>query len=357
MRGRERGFTLIELLVVIAIIAVLIALLLPAVQAAREAARRSQCVNNLKQMALAVMNYHDVNGAFPPTAEASSGVDFGMKPRMLGFMEQQPIYNAINWGLSWNNSAAGNPNSTAYQNKITTFLCPSDGVFPNFQRAGIIVGPSNYGNNIGTILSFGGGRFDGPAYLVDNLAYNGPVSIATIRDGTSNTAIWSEYRKGNATSTSTSVMPRNGSQGVVYQMALPLGMTDTPKNSSTNPVLVGTLAQTLTALNAACSTTNTPQYDLVGYNWMDGWGGQGGPYSHVMTPNHASCVFPTDSPPTGRGSTEWRNLMAANSNHPGGVNMAFLDGSVRFIKNSISVTTYAALGTMAGGEVISADQY
>ena len=356
MKKNLRGFTLIELLVVIAIIAVLIALLLPAVQAAREAARRSQCVNNLKQMGLAVMNYEGTNGAFPPTAEATDGVDFGMKPRILAFMEQQPIYNSINWGISWN-SSAGAPNSTAYMNKINTFLCPSDGIFPNYVRAGIIVGSSNYGNNIGTTLSFNGGRFDGPAYLVDNLTYGGPVTIAAITDGTSNTAIWSEYRKGRATSTSTSVAPQNGSQGVVYQMALPLGMTDTPKNSTTNPVIAGNLAQTLTALNAACSSSNAPQYDLVGYNWMDGWGGQGGPYSHIMTPNHASCVFPTDSPPTGRGSSEWRNMMAANSNHPGGVNMAFLDGSVRFIKNSVNVTTYAALGTKAGGEIISADSY
>src|SRR3954462_12100709 len=132
MKVHRRGFTLIELLVVIAIIAVLIALLLPAVQAAREAARRSQCVNNLKQMGLALMNYESSNGALPPafehyTGDSSAGKTptFGMKPRMLAFMEQQAMYNAINWSFSWN-SSAGYPNSTVYAASIASFLCPSD---------------------------------------------------------------------------------------------------------------------------------------------------------------------------------------------------------------------------------------
>ncbi len=217
------------------------------------------------------------------------------------------------------------------------------------------MGPSNYGNNLGTTLSFNGGQFDGPAYFVDTSTYGPPVTMAQIADGTSNTAIWSEYLKGRGTSTANNVAPQNGPQGVVYQMVVPGG--DTPKNSQTNPQLIGSMQQTLALFNAACTSQNTPQYDLIGYNWMDGWGGQGGPYSHIMAPNHASCVFPTDSPPTGRGSTEYRNMVAASSHHAGGVNMAFLDGSVRFIKNSINLGTYAAIATKNGGEVISADQY
>jgi prepilin-type N-terminal cleavage/methylation domain-containing protein/prepilin-type processing-associated H-X9-DG protein len=349
MKGSRRGFTLIELLVVIAIIAVLIALLLPAVQAAREAARRSQCVNNLKQLGLAIMNYADVNGALPPTAEASTGIDYGMKPRILPFLEQGVMFNSVNFSLSWNNST-GYPNATVYKSAINSFLCPSDGTFPNFNRpTGTVVAGNNYGNNIGTTLSFNGGRFDGPAYLVDTPTYGGVVTLASIVDGTSNTAIWSEFRKGRGTSTSTATAPQDGPQGVAYQMTL----TDT---KYTQPALSGSIQQTLQAIGAACAR-GTPQYDLLGYNWMDGWGGAGGPYSHMLPPNHVSCVFPTDSPPTGRGPTEFRNMIAANSNHSGGVNMGFLDGSVRFIKNSISMGTYAALATMAGGEIIDAGGY
>src|SRR5262245_12785986 len=133
---QRRGFTLIELLVVIAIIAVLIALLLPAVQAAREAARRAQCVNNLKQLALAVQNYHDVNGARPPTAICSSAnasnvcfgwtPDFSVKARILPFLEQTQIYNALNTALI----TFSPDNITGRFSKVGTFVCPSDGSEP-----------------------------------------------------------------------------------------------------------------------------------------------------------------------------------------------------------------------------------
>src|SRR4051812_37261118 len=193
----RRGFTLIELLVVIAIIAVLIALLLPAVQAAREAARRSQCVNNLKQLGLAIQNYIDVHGTFPPTgsavgnaATAASTNDFSMKMRILPNLEQQNLYNGWNQAFGYNIAQ----NGTASAVKVNTFLCPSDPTvvargmsnFPNHD-----FGDCNYGNNIGICLTLNGNNFDGPAYVLGT-SYGGVVTPASIADGMSNTAIFSE---------------------------------------------------------------------------------------------------------------------------------------------------------------------
>jgi len=127
---KRLGFTLIELLVVIAIIAVLIALLLPAVQAAREAARRSQCVNNLKQIGLAIANYESANGCIPPsdnvaiyTSATANANDFGMKVRILPYLEQSTIYNSFNQSYEYNLVQNGTVSAVS----VNTFLCPSDG--------------------------------------------------------------------------------------------------------------------------------------------------------------------------------------------------------------------------------------
>src|SRR5271165_4791802 len=136
MRETRRGFTLIELLVVIAIIAVLISLLLPAVQSAREAARRAQCTNNLKQIALALHNYHDAIGTFPPGGIDDvnwQGTWWNWPAFILPQLEQRNVYNAINFSLPnisvlTNDLAAQDPNVTAWRSVINSYLCPSDQV-------------------------------------------------------------------------------------------------------------------------------------------------------------------------------------------------------------------------------------
>ena len=202
---RRRGFTLIELLVVIAIIAVLIALLLPAVQSAREAARRSQCVNNLKQIGLAMHNYHDVNGALPlgRTLQAGTYRPFSQQARILGFMEQSNIYNSLNFSLSSYDPS----NVTGAATTVNTFLCPSDVGAPipaglivaGFASAGV-----NYRANEGTSVAMWYGVDDtanvnnGIVIAPNGLFHsNNMIRIADIIDGTSNTAAFSEHVLGD----------------------------------------------------------------------------------------------------------------------------------------------------------------
>ena len=350
-RQAARGFTLIELLVVIAIIAVLIALLLPAVQAAREAARRAQCTNNLKQLQLGMMNYESSNGCFPmgsfqmpppgdpfATAPGSGRHENGYLMRLLPFIEQSPLYNAFNSNVHY----FSYPNLTVLATGLSAIWCPSDGLAsPPFTIAAggdssVTTPSTTYHNSYvacaGTWMS--PGRYQDPGVANFSAFYgqaNGVVyfysrtTIASITDGTSNTMAQSEV--------------------------------------------------SMTAMDAGNAA------DQVCWHWW-GSGNYGDTIFCTLFPINPKRVV-SDASAVGQPDTN-NDLYTytPSSNHPGGANFAFCDGSVRFLKDSIQTlpfaqgglplaytfanglwtqsgpnAVYQALSTRNGGEVISSDAY
>jgi len=334
MRSR-RGFTLIELLVVIAIIAVLIALLLPAVQSAREATRRSQCVNNLKQLGLAVQNYHDVNGCIPPSGVYPTNfadplgrpaLNFSMKARLLPYLEQTPIYNAINFSYSaYIYNDGQDANLTAASAQIATFLCPSDMAVGNAEAYNA---STNYPNSAGLNRYYNGWECDGPAwYLGTDANLKRVQSIASVTDGTSNTAMFSEIRKSPLTSGSPAtdkdqIHRYTGTWDPVVDNWTPR-LPDCDTNTANNVTYRGQQYYRATQFLHTYSHTVPPNYK--GFDCMDTYASVG----HI----------------------------AARSYHSGGVNVGMADGSVRFVKDSVNIDTWRAIGTRAAGEVISSDAY
>lgn len=397
MSRPRRGFTLIELLVVIAIIAVLISLLLPAVQSAREAARRAQCTNNLKQIALAMHNYISANDALPTmyivysmVGSQNAAQTFSPLARMLPFLEQNAIYNSINFnvGARWGGSGSdivsqmngstadcdewGLINASASGNQITSFLCPSDTELANltyfiYAPGGNsqLVGRHNYPMNGGTnpFRSGGSGASNGIGYVptaeqalkatvfgpgccelpqagqapaLVGGSYSGAVTLASISDGTSNTASFSEWVRGDG-----------GSDPATAKAGLSL-IFISPTNSN---AYAGRVDNDLKH-SQDCDTA--PQTGSC-YTWKgDWWIADLFSYSHTTTPNRKSCWYPDIG---GRPYSGIASIVASASRHPGGANTAFCDGSVKFIKATISNATWGALGTRAGGEVVSADSY
>jgi len=363
------GVTLIELLVVIAIIAVLIALLLPAVQAAREAARRSQCVNNMKQLGLALANYHSTNDCFPPagleTMRASPlGVtttnytSWSWVAYMLPNLEQLAIYNSINFmlGTGQGDAIAAKIASTAVLTRINSMLCPSAST-----PAGNVTswsGPSNlpapgcsYFASVGSSLEYDGGQTGGPPN--GTFQFRGrPIGIRDIRDGTSNTIALGEFRIGDFNSGKISIPQDIGDA----PGTLPAGMTrNKPTMSLPDGATAGgaNIINWLVACKATLATAGTNK-SFQGDAWAFGvFGHTLGNF--ILAPNakYPNCLDQTSN----ASDFDRPGVFNPSSFHPGGANIGMGDGSVRFLKDSANLQTVWALGSRDQGEVISADAF
>jgi prepilin-type N-terminal cleavage/methylation domain-containing protein/prepilin-type processing-associated H-X9-DG protein len=380
-RIRERsGFTLIELLVVIAIIAVLIALLLPAVQAAREAARRAQCVNNLKQIGLGLHNYHSTYDSFPPGGLVGFRYDthawgingsYGPYARMLGHLEQQPLFNAINWSLLPDQDAYGTyANSTVTVMRLNVFLCPSDPP-PSYLGTGTkpinaLTAPgNNYFASTGSSMEWGGycGPLSGPANTCNGLP-NGPfnaggaaIGINSIVDGSSNTVACGEWRTGdglraNANASSVKVqIPTD----IIMIGSYPAGVKrNTASISMPSAALASGLLPWLQqcAQNAANPSMRFNKSTTLGEAWslpMPSY-----TLGNMLVPPNPKT--PNCSVASGN-ATNLPGVYGLSSHHPGGANVLMCDGSVKFLKDSANIQTIWSLGSRAGGEIISSDSY
>jgi prepilin-type N-terminal cleavage/methylation domain-containing protein/prepilin-type processing-associated H-X9-DG protein len=341
---RRGGFTLIELLVVIAIIAVLIALLLPAVQSAREAARRAQCTNNLKQLALAAMNYESANTCYPPNSIGLTGGDMGVFIRMLPFFEQSALYNAYN--SSYNAEAACNITMAGVS--LGTLWCPSDGIITNTVN---LSGPDPYG-----YTSTLGGEWN---YVLP--------------PGT-----WYQTQTNYQPVAGPIVHIAPGVMGITFDLGITRvsGVTD----GTSNTMLIG-------ETTAAWLPQSLVQSKMIYLRW-----------NSVALIDSEYAPNPRRYASTSYSLIDVVTAFSASSMHPGGLNVAFADGSVKFIKDSISswpnlpadsygapasyytegftytprplsisetlsftptakLGVWQALSTRSGGEVISSDSY
>jgi prepilin-type N-terminal cleavage/methylation domain-containing protein/prepilin-type processing-associated H-X9-DG protein len=365
MLRERRGFTLIELLVVIAIIVVLIALLLPAVQAAREAARRAQCVHNLKQIGLALHNYHQTNDCFPggfyPAWNATSQMfiingDFSPHARLLPYTEQQPLYNAANFSLACHNDNYGLVvNSTVTSKLLSVFLCPSCPPLSYITGSGAASPANNYLASLGSSFecmhnsnsALGTVTSGGPPNGVFQGVGGGPIGIAHIPDGTSNTIAFFETKVASG-----NINLFSADTDIVFFGSPPAGVT---RNTPTMSMPAGSAnflawaQQCTAALKTASRPGNTV---ALGQYWA--YGIVGLTLGNTLLPpnsKYTNCSF------DGVNTLQNPGMIRMTSFHSGGGNTLMCDGSVKFLKDSTANQVVWALGSRAQGEVISSDAY
>ncbi|HJN10356.1 MAG TPA: DUF1559 domain-containing protein [Pirellulaceae bacterium] len=307
-REAKRGFTLVELLVVIAIIGILVALLLPAVQAAREAARRMSCSNNLKQIGLAMHNYHDTHKRFPSAevhpvrangsmlCNAGAGRTWGSKPShwpmlLMPYIENQTVYDKLDFGRRWNHAT----NRQYHLNRYPILLCPSnpksDQVWSGWSRI------LHYHANTGTWRR---GSLECSIETNGPFWYNGSATFRDITDGTTNTAMVCEA----------------------------IGWEPKHPNSNRGAACRGPLDRNLVCDGRGMRFSSITRFTYN--NWRPGSG----------TPN----------PVKPNGVDRW---FASSSYHPGGIQVALCDGSVRFVPDTVNGFVWASMGTMNGGEAVT----